>query len=814
VNVSPYARAARECLFGLALLLIPCTRLHAQAGGTISGVVTIQAGDLVLPGAEVVVARPGEPEPAGTAISDDSGGFELDGLAPGLYDVRVSKPGFNPVVRRDVVVVADATTELAIDLTLASIVESVSVEAVEQDAAQSATVGRELAADFLNVAPVSGDSFRAILPVLPGVLRGDDGRIRLNGGRPDQSGLQVGGASVTDPVTGDFGLELPTDAVETIQVISNPYLSEFGRFSSGIALLETRRGSNDWRFTANNPLPWPQFRGKSIQGIRNFSPRLLVGGPLVEDRLFLTQALQYEKRRIGLRSLPEDADDKQIERFNSFTRIDWQVAPVHQLVATVAVFPRTQRFVNLSTFVPEAVTPDIQELGHQTDLALNSMVLGGLVESRLTYRRYDVDVLPQEAGLMTITPLGTAGRHFNEQFRNSHSLQWLGSFSRGWTGRTGEHLIKGGLDVLHAQFTGRSSSRDVEVRDLDGTLRERVSFAGEARQSARATDVAAYLQDRWRPHDRLLVEYGVRLDRDGVMTTMNVSPRIGVSWSVWPDSRGVIRGGVGRFVQRTPLAVAAFEEFERRTVTVAGAGGEVTTTYTPELVASAAPQAYVASLEYNHRITPSWSFKASQVHRSGSREFLVDPQAADGRLILRGNGESRYVESEATLGYVDGRGRSLFLTYVYTDSTADYNNLDRYFGNLRQPLIRANTFTRTDVDVPHRVIARGTLPVPWRWQVVPLFEIREGFPYSVVDAGQNFVGRQNSGRFPVLATLDLAINREITVRKRRLRVGVRAFQVLNRFNPRDVQSNVDSGQLGAFFNSLERRLGVTFQILP
>jgi hypothetical protein len=809
------ARVARACLLGLALLLILCTRLDAQPGGTISGVVTIQAGDLVLPGAEVVVARPGASEPTGTAISDDSGGFEFHGLAPGLYDVRVSKPGFNPVVRRDVEVVADGTTELAMDLTLASIVESVSVEAVEPDAAQSATSGREIAADFLNVAPVAGDSFRSLLPVLPGVLRGDDGRIRLNGGRPDQSGLQVGGASVTDPVTGDFGLELPTDAVETIQVISNPYLSEFGRFSSGVALLETRRGSNEWRFTANNPLPWPQFRGKSIRGIRNFSPRLLVGGPLIEDRLFLTQALQYEKRRIGLRSLPEDADDKQIERFNTFTRIDWQMAPVHQLVATVAVFPRTQRFVNLSTFVPEAVTPDIQELGHQTDLALSSMTLGGLVESRLTYRRYDVDVLPQTAGAMTITPLGLSGRHFNEQFRNSHSLQWLGSFSRGWTGRGGEHLVKGGLDVLHAQFTGRSSSRDVEVRDLAGMLRERVSFAGEARQAARATDVAAYLQDRWRPHDRLLVEYGVRLDRDGVMTTMNLSPRIGVSWSVWSDGRGVIRGGLGRFVQRTPLAVATFEEFERRAVTVVdAAGSEVTTTYTPELVAAAAPQAYVASLEYNHRLTPSWSFKASQVHRNGSREFLVDPQAAGGRLVLNGDGESRYVESEATLGYVDGRGRSLFLTYVYTDSTADYNNLDRYFGNLRQPLIRGNGFTRTDVDVPHRLIARGTVPLPWRWQLAPLAEVREGFPYSVVDGGQNFVGRQNSRRFPALATLDVAINREITVRKRRLRVGVRAFQVLNLFNPRDVQSNVDSGQLGAFYNSLERRIGVTFQILP
>jgi hypothetical protein len=814
--VSWSARVARAYLLGLALPFIVCTRLHAQPGGTISGVVTIQAGDLVLPGAEVVVARPGASESAGTAASDDSGGFEFDGLAPGLYDVRVSKPGFNPVVRRDVVVMANATTELAIDLTLASIVESVSVEAVEQDAAQSATSGRELAADLLNVAPVAGDDFRSLLPVLPGVLRGDDGRIRLNGGRPDQSGLQVGGASVTDPVTGDFGLELPTDAVETIQVISNPYLSEFGRFSSGVALLETRRASNDWSFTANNLLPWPQFRGKSIQGIRNFSPRLLFGGPIIEDKLFLTQALQYEKRRTSLRSLPEGEDDKELERFNTFTRVDLQLTPEFQVTATLATFPRTQRFVNMSTFVRRAVTPDIRELGNQTDLAMTSMAFGGLVESRLTYRRYDVDVLPQEPGPMTLTPLAVTGRHFNEQFRNSHSLQGLTSFSRGWTGRGGEHLIKVGLDVLHAQFTGRSESREVEVRDLAGELRERVSFSGLARQSARATDVAAYVQDRWRPHDRLLVEYGVRMDRDGVMTTMNLSPRVGVSWSLWSDSRGVIRGGIGRFVQRTPLAVAAFEEFERRTVTVFAADGSATTTpYLPVLAATQAPQAYVASLEYNHKLTPSLSFKVGHVQRNGSREFLVDPRTADGQLVLNGTGESRYAETEATLGYVDGVGRSLFLTYVFTDSTADYNNLDRYFGNLRQPLIRSNAFTRTDVDVPHRVIARGTVPLPWRWQLVPLAEVREGFPYSLVDDAQNFVGRQNrGGRFPVLATLDLAINREITVRKRRLRVGLRTFQVLNRFNPRDVQTNLASGMAGSFYSSLERRIGITFQILP
>ena len=445
------------------------------------------------------------------------------------------------------------------------------------------------------------------------------------------------------------------------------------------------------------------------------------------------------------------------------------------------------------------------------------MALGGLVESRVTYRRYDVDVMPQAAGAMVLTPLGASGRHFNEQWRNSRSLQWLGSFSRGWTGRTGEHLVKAGLDVFHADFVGRSESRDVEVRDLADVLLERVSFSKLANQSVQATDMAAYVQDRWRLHDRLLVEYGVRVDRDGVMTTATISPRIGVSWSVWPDSRGVIRGGAGRFVQRTPLMAGAFEQYERRTVTEFEADGRegATTVFEPVVDATQPPQAYVASLEYNHRFTPEWSVKVAQMHRVGSREFLVDPKADDGRLVLRGDGESRYVETETTLGYVDGDGRTMFLSYVYTDSTADYNSLDRYFGSVREPIIRPNAFSRTDVDVPHRFIGRATLPLPGRWQLAPVVEVREGFPYSLVDARQQFVGRQNTGgRFPMLATLDLAVNKELLVKKRHLRVGVRAFQVLNRFNPRDVQENVDSGMAGSFYNSLERRLGVTLQILP
>ena len=48
---------------------------------------------------------------------------------------------------------------------------------------------------------------------------------------------------------------------------------------------------------------------------------------------------------------------------------------------------------------------------------------------------------------------------------------------------------------------------------------------------------------------------------------MNWSPRAGVALGVLPEGRGILRGGIGKFAQRTPLNVGAFESFESRMVT-------------------------------------------------------------------------------------------------------------------------------------------------------------------------------------------------------------------------------------------------------
>src|SRR5262249_17813924 len=149
------------------------------------------------------------------------------------------------------------------------------------------------------------------------------------------------------------------------------------------------------------------------------------------------------------------------------------------------------------------------------------------------------------------------------------------------------------------------ASRPVEIRRLDGSLAERTVFSGRTNQDTSGFEIAAFVQDRWRPAARLTFEAGFRIDRDVVVERINYSPRAGVAVGVAPEGRALLRGGFGKFVQRTPLNVDTFTTFETRTVsrfTVDGAllGAPIAfvNTLDPSLHT---PEAYVGNVEWNQR---------------------------------------------------------------------------------------------------------------------------------------------------------------------------------------------------------------------
>ena len=97
---------------------------------------------------------------------------------------------------------------------------------------------------------------------------------------------------------------------------------------------------------------------------------------------------------------------------------------------------------------------------------------------------------------------------------------------------------------------------------------------------------------------------------------------------------------------------------------------------------------------------------------------------------------------------------------MHSHSTRDLNAYDDFFGNFRDPIIRANENSLSSTDVPHRWIVRGSLGLPGKWVFSPMDEFRTGFPWSAVNEFQDFVGPRNeTGRLPRVSTLDFSLTR-------------------------------------------------------
>ena len=70
---------------------------------------------------------------------------------------------------------------------------------------------------------------------------------------------------------------------------------------------------------------------------------------------------------------------------------------------------------------------------------------------------------------------------------------------------------------------------------------------------------------------------------------------------------------------------------------------------------------------------------------------------------------------------------------------------------------------------------------------------------------ESYIGQRNGGgRFPIFKSFDFSASRPVKIWKYRATIGVRLFDSLGRFNPRDVQQNVASPRFGSFFNSVPR----------
>jgi hypothetical protein len=477
------------------------------------------------------------------------------------------------------------------------------------------------------------------------------------------------------------------------------------------------------------------------------------------------------------------------------------------------MFPRELRNVTMNTFRPAEVTPHFNQSGWSAGGIDRFAIWPDLIlETTLTMRQFEIDVNTTNQVPMVYAPETQGGGFFNDQTRDVISVQWVEALSLARSWRHGEHVFKFGTDLQRSHYDGTSVSRPVEIRRSDGTLAERTEFGPQSVQDVNGTEFAVFAQDRWRVNSRVTFELGMRLDRDAVVEKVNWSPRAGMALSVLPEGRGIIRGGFGKFVQRTPLNVAAFPSYEARTISRFSGDGLTLASrvaLTNRLDADLrTPEAQVGNVEWDQRFSRRLLLKIAFLKRWGSHEYVASPDPDAGTLRVSSHGTSRYTETEATTRYLGGERRDLTLSYVWARGTADLNNYDQFYGNLRNPIVRANENNLTPTDVRHRVLLRGTVGLPRQWDFAPVLELRSGFPWSAVDEYQDFVGPRNrAGRLPAVRTLDFSIVRPWRFKGHRIRAGIKVYNIFGAAAPRDVQTNVTSPLYGTAFNPIERSIG-------
>jgi hypothetical protein len=805
-------------LVGTRLSASPRRAAESSAGqaatGRVVATVTTLEGAVHLAGVQAELQTLPDATVLARSTSDGAGLVTFPDVPPGSYIIEVTRAGFVSNRSTPFQLRAGEVANVLVDIQLTFGMPPIEVSASDTPSATSSvqpvSISDMLAGSVLEVAPLEGDDFQSLLVMLPGVVRGPDGRLRIKGGQPSQGALQISSVSLIDPSSGDFDLDLPGQSLQSVEVLANPFAAEYGRFSTSITQIRTKRGTNAWEVKPGNL--FPRFR-KSFAGIRAFEPSFSIRGPIKRDRAFLAQDFQARYVATPVKSLPEEPEIR-LKSFDSFTRIDTVVSARHTLGGGVILFPREIKRATLNTFRPPETTPDFNQSGWSTGavdrLALASDVV---LESTLSGRWFEINVNTDGRSPMTYSPQIESGSFFNDQEREVQSLQWVEALSvaRNWHG---EHVLKFGSDTQWSQFSGFSDSRPVEVRRLDGSLAERTVFGERTLQDVSGTEVALFAQDRWRVGSRITFEFGLRVDRDAIVKRQNWSPRAGAAISVAPEGRAILRGGFGKFVQRTPFNVEAFPSFEQRTVSRYAADGSplgFPITFANIMGANLrTPEAMVGNVEWNQRFGRRLLTKLEFLGRRGSHEYILTPDTAARELRLSSTGASRYRELEATTRYLGGR-RDLTVSYVWARGTADLNNYDQFYGNLRNPILRANENNLSPTDVRHRVIVHGTMGLPGKWDFAPMLELRSGFPWSAVNEFQDFVGPRNrSGRLPAVHTLDFTLARPWRFRNYRFRAGVKLYNVFGASAHRDVQNNITSPDYGTFYNPIERSIGFLF----
>jgi hypothetical protein len=248
----PFKFGAILCILPLAVLLLAASDPPPQNGnaGEVRGTVTDPTGAVVA-GATVNLSN-AVSGLSRTATTDGAGQFVFSNIPFNPYRIAVTAPGF-AALSQSVEIRSVVGTNLKLVLQIATSDTTVTVEAggdlVETDSTFHTDVDRAQM-DKLPMESASSTLSSLVTLSTPGISADSDGQMHGLGDHAENS-FSVDGQSITDQQSKVFSNQIPSNSIQSIEVITGAPPAEYGGKTSLVIVATTRSGQGVARPTGS-----------------------------------------------------------------------------------------------------------------------------------------------------------------------------------------------------------------------------------------------------------------------------------------------------------------------------------------------------------------------------------------------------------------------------------------------------------------------------------------------------------------------------------------------------------------------------------